>query len=137
VIIGQNPGWVNELRGSCRRIAGPRPPRVLVERCAADEPANTRRTVPGIDVVFVASTDLGSFSGLRQGAAKYEALVTRVLESTTKAGLKVGGPQAWKDTRKGYGFFQDRTRPACFAPRARRTRRATGGRGSAARGGAD
>ncbi len=62
--------------------------------------------VPGIDVVFVASTDLGSFSGFRQGDAKYEALVTRVLDTTTRAGLKVGGPQAWKDTRKGYSFFQ-------------------------------
>jgi hypothetical protein len=32
--------------------------------------------------------------------------VTRVLDATTKAGLKVGGPVAWKDTRKGYTFFQ-------------------------------
>jgi 2-keto-3-deoxy-L-rhamnonate aldolase RhmA len=62
--------------------------------------------VRGVDVVFVASTDLGSFSGFRQGDAKYEALVTRVLETTTKAGLKVGGPLAWKDTRQGYRFFQ-------------------------------
>jgi 2-keto-3-deoxy-L-rhamnonate aldolase RhmA len=62
--------------------------------------------VPGVDAIFVASTDLGSFSGLRQGDAKYEALVTRVLEVTTRAGLAVGGPSAWKDTRKGYSFFQ-------------------------------
>ena len=62
--------------------------------------------VPGVDAIFVASTDLGSFSGFRQGDAKYEALVTRVLEVTTKAGLAVGGPSAWKDTRKGYSFFQ-------------------------------
>ena len=63
-------------------------------------------SVPGVDAIFVASTDLGSFSGFRQGDAKYEALVTRVLEVTTKAGLAVGGPAAWKDTRKGYSFFQ-------------------------------
>jgi 4-hydroxy-2-oxoheptanedioate aldolase len=62
--------------------------------------------VPGIDLVFVASTDLGSFSGLRQGDAKYEALVTRVVDATAKAGLKLGGPLAWKDSRKGYVFFQ-------------------------------
>ena len=62
--------------------------------------------MPGIDVVFVASTDLGSFSGLKQGDPKYEALVTRVVESTARAGLKLGGPLAWKNSRKGYTFFQ-------------------------------
>jgi 2-keto-3-deoxy-L-rhamnonate aldolase RhmA len=62
--------------------------------------------VPGVDVVFVASTDLSSFSGLKQNEPNYEALVTKVLETTTKAGLKVGGPLAWKDSRKGYAFFQ-------------------------------
>ena len=68
--------------------------------------------VPGVDVVFVASTDLGSFSGLRQGDPKYESLVTRVLDSTTKAGLKAGGPLAWKNSRKGYAFFQGPTETA-------------------------
>ena len=68
--------------------------------------------VPGVDVVFVASTDLSSFSGLKQGDAKYESLVTRVLDTTTKAGLKVGGPLAWKSSRKGYAFFQGPTESA-------------------------
>lgn len=68
----------------------------------ADELAN----VPGVDVVFVASTDLSSFSGLKQGDPKYEAMVTKVLEATTKAGKKVAGPLAWKGSRKGYTFFQ-------------------------------
>lgn len=77
------------------------PPGVdIVERIAA---------VPGIDVVFVASTDLGSFSGFRQGDPKYEALVTKVVAATAKAGLKVGGPLAWKNSRKGYTFFQGPT----------------------------
>ena len=77
--------------------------------------------VPGIDVVFVASTDLGSFSGLRQGDAKYEALVTAVLDSTTKAGRKVGGPLAWKDTRKGYSFFQGPSETALLRAGSRAT----------------
>ena len=72
----------------------------IVDRIAA---------VPGIDVVFVASTDLSSFSGLKQKEPKYEALVTKILETTTKAGLKVGGPLAWKDSRTGYAFFQGPT----------------------------
>jgi 2-keto-3-deoxy-L-rhamnonate aldolase RhmA len=74
------------------------PPGVdIVDRIAA---------VKGIDVVFVASTDLGSFSGYKQGDASYEALVTRVEQSVNRAGLKLGGPLAWKDTRRGYSFFQ-------------------------------
>jgi 2-keto-3-deoxy-L-rhamnonate aldolase RhmA len=78
----------------------------MIENPAGVAIADKIAAVRGVDVVFVASTDLGSFSGFRQGDAKYEALVTTVLEQTTKAGRKVGGPLAWKDTRKGYSFFQ-------------------------------
>jgi 2-keto-3-deoxy-L-rhamnonate aldolase RhmA len=69
----------------------------LVDRIAA---------VPGVDVVFVASTDLASFSGFKQNDPQYEALVTKVVQTTVKAGLKLGGPLAWKNSRKGYAFFQ-------------------------------
>ena len=78
----------------------------MIENPAGVAIADKIAAVPGVDAIFIASTDLGSFSGLRQGDDKYEALVTRVLEATTKAGLAVGGPSAWKDTRKGYSFFQ-------------------------------
>jgi 2-keto-3-deoxy-L-rhamnonate aldolase RhmA len=78
----------------------------LIENPKGVEIADQIAAVPGIDVVFVASTDLGSFSGLRQGDPQYEAMVTRVLSITTSAGRKVGGPLAWKDTRQGYSFFQ-------------------------------
>ncbi len=61
---------------------------------------------PGVDVVFVASSDLSSFTGRRQGDPDYEALVTRVKEATLDAGLKVGGPMAWLESREGYSFFQ-------------------------------
>jgi 2-keto-3-deoxy-L-rhamnonate aldolase RhmA len=78
----------------------------MIENPAGVAIADKIAAVPGVDAIFIASTDLGSFSGLRQGDDKYEALVTRVLEATTRAGLAVGGPSAWKDTRKGYSFFQ-------------------------------
>lgn len=61
--------------------------------------------VPGVDVIFVASTDLGSFSGHKQGEPQYEALVTKVHDVTLKGGLKLGGPLAWKN-RDGFTFFQ-------------------------------
>lgn len=68
----------------------------------AEEIAST----PGVDVVFIASTDLGSFSGFKQGDPRYEALVEKALTAIHKAGKHAAGPLAWKNTRKGYTFFQ-------------------------------
>jgi 2-keto-3-deoxy-L-rhamnonate aldolase RhmA len=59
-----------------------------------------------VDVIFAASTDLSSFSGLRQGDPAYEALVTRIKDATLAAGKYLAGPSAWKGTRDGYTFFQ-------------------------------
>lgn len=62
-------------------------------------------TVPGVDVLFAAATDLQSFSGKPQGAPEYETLVTTIHDETLKAGLKLGGPLAWTN-RDGFSFFQ-------------------------------
>lgn len=78
----------------------------MIENPAGVDIADRIAAVPGVDVVFVASTDLSSFSGLKQNEPKYEALVTRVTDTTAKAGLTLGGPLAWKNSRKGYAFFQ-------------------------------
>jgi 2-keto-3-deoxy-L-rhamnonate aldolase RhmA len=59
-----------------------------------------------VDVVFAASSDLGSFTGLRQGNPEYEAIITRIKDATLAAGKHLAGPSAWKDTRDGYTFFQ-------------------------------
>ena len=67
-----------------------------------DQVANTE----GVDVVFIASSDLGSFTGKRQGDPEYEALVTQVKDATLGAERYVGGPLAWSTTRAGYRFFQ-------------------------------
>src|SRR3954452_8711072 len=63
----------------------------------AEEMAST----PGVDVIFAASTDLGSFSGYKQGDPQYEALVEKIKAATERAGKKVAGPVAWKTTRQG------------------------------------
>jgi 2-keto-3-deoxy-L-rhamnonate aldolase RhmA len=78
----------------------------MIENPAGVEIVDKIAAVPGVDAVFVASTDLGSFSGLRQGDPRYEALVDRVVAAVQKAGLALGGPDAWRTTRKGYTFFQ-------------------------------
>ena len=59
----------------------------------------------GVDVVFAASGDLGSYSGFKQGDPQYEALVTAIHDATLKAGRRLGGPQAWMN-RQGFSFFQ-------------------------------
>jgi 2-keto-3-deoxy-L-rhamnonate aldolase RhmA len=61
--------------------------------------------VPGVDVVFAASTDLGSFSGLAQGDPLYEQMVMEIADATLSAGRYLGGPQAWMN-RPGFKFFQ-------------------------------
>jgi hypothetical protein len=49
----------------------------MVEKIAA---------VPGVDVIFAASSDLSSFSGFKQRQPQYEALVTKIHDATMKAG---------------------------------------------------
>lgn len=77
----------------------------MIESPAGVAIAGEIASTPGVDVVFVASTDLGSFSGLKQGDPKYEALATTVHDATLKAGKHLAGPLAWKQ-RPGYTFFQ-------------------------------
>ena len=61
--------------------------------------------VPGVDVIFAASGDLGSFTGWERSDPRYKALVTKIHDATLKAGKKLGGPSAWHD-RHGFSFLQ-------------------------------
>ena len=78
---------------------------IMIETPIGVDVADKIAAVPGVDVVFAASTDLGNFSGYKQGDPQYEKLVTRIHDETLKAGRKLGGPLAWKD-RQGFSFFQ-------------------------------
>jgi 2-keto-3-deoxy-L-rhamnonate aldolase RhmA len=80
----------------------------MIENPAGVDMVEKIAAVPGIDVIFAASTDLASFSGFKQREPKYEALVTRIHDSTLKAGLVLAGPLAWKDQaeRPDFRFFQ-------------------------------
>lgn len=77
----------------------------MIESPAGVAIADQIAAIPGVDVVFVASTDLGSFSGLKQGQPEYEALVTRIKTAVLANKKILAGPLAWKD-RPGYHFFQ-------------------------------
>ena len=74
---------------------------MMIETPAGAAVADQIAAVPGVDVVFIGSGDLGNFSGKRQGDAEYEAMVTRIHDATLKAGKKLAGPLAWKD-RPGF-----------------------------------
>jgi 2-keto-3-deoxy-L-rhamnonate aldolase RhmA len=79
---------------------------IMIETPLGVDNAEKIAAVPGVDVIFAASTDLGNFSGYKQGDPQYEKMVTRIHDVTLKAGLKLGGPQAWKGNRGGFTFFQ-------------------------------
>jgi 2-keto-3-deoxy-L-rhamnonate aldolase RhmA len=78
---------------------------VMIETPTGVENAEKIASVPGIDVIFAASTDLGNFSGHKQGEKEYESLVTRIHDVTLEHGIRLGGPQAWMG-RQGFSFFQ-------------------------------
>ena len=77
----------------------------MIESPAGVENADAIANVPGVDVVFVAATDLFSFSGLAQGNPQYEAMVTRIHDVTLQSGRKLGGPMNWRN-RANFSFFQ-------------------------------
>jgi len=83
----------------------------MIESPAGVGIADAIAAVPGVDVIFAASTDLGSFSGLAQTDPLYEQMVTEIADATRAAGLYLGGPQAWMD-RTGFAFFQGPTETA-------------------------
>jgi 4-hydroxy-2-oxoheptanedioate aldolase len=84
---------------------------VMIENPEGVKIADQLAAIPGVDVVFAASTDIGSFSGFpptgpdRKGNPQYEALITKIHDSVLKANKYLGGPLNWKE-RHGYKFFQ-------------------------------
>ncbi|HUA20340.1 MAG TPA: aldolase/citrate lyase family protein [Bryobacteraceae bacterium] len=78
---------------------------IMIETPIGVANAEKIASVPGVDVIFAASVDLGNFSGHKQGDPEYDALVKRIHDVTLAHGIKLGGPQAWNN-RQGFSFFQ-------------------------------
>ena len=78
---------------------------IMIETPTGVANAEKIASVPGVDVIFAASVDLGNFSGHKQGDPEYDALVKRIHDVTLAHGIKLGGPQAWNN-RQGFTFFQ-------------------------------
>ena len=64
----------------------------MIESPAGAEVADQIAAVPGVDAVFAAATDIGSFSGLRQGDPGYEAIIDQIRDRTLGAGSRTGWP---------------------------------------------
>jgi 2-keto-3-deoxy-L-rhamnonate aldolase RhmA len=70
--------------------------------------------VPGVTAVFAASTDLGNFTGYRQGNPDYERAINIVHDAAINAGVRLCGPLAWRD-RPDFTCFQAGSETAAIA----------------------
>ena len=77
---------------------------VMIESPDGVEIVDKIAAVPGIDVVFAASGDIGSFTGYSMDDPRYEALIQKIHDATLRAGKKLGGPLSWHD-REGFSLF--------------------------------
>jgi 2-keto-3-deoxy-L-rhamnonate aldolase RhmA len=77
----------------------------MIESPAGVAIADKIAAVPGVDVVFAASGDLGSFTGYERDDPRYMKLVNEIHDKTLAAGKYLAGPAAWRD-REGFLFFQ-------------------------------
>jgi len=77
----------------------------MIESPAGVAIADKVAAVSGVDVVFVASSDLSSFTGYQRDDPRYMKLVNEIKDKTLAAGKYLAGPAAWRD-REGYLFFQ-------------------------------
>ena len=78
---------------------------IMIETPAGVANAGKIAAVPGVDVVFAASGDIGSFTGWERDDPRYVKLITKVHDDTLAAGKILGGPWSWND-RHGFTFFQ-------------------------------
>lgn len=79
---------------------------LMIETLQGVENVEEIAQVEGVDALFIASGDLGNFSGYRQGEPQYEALVDRIAAAAEANDLPLCGPLAWRASREGFSCFQ-------------------------------
>jgi len=78
---------------------------LMIETLEGLKNADEIAKVPGVTAIFAASSDIGNFSGYKQGDPDYERMINIVHDAAIKAGKKLCGPFAWKD-RPDFTCFQ-------------------------------
>jgi 2-keto-3-deoxy-L-rhamnonate aldolase RhmA len=91
---------------------------LMIETLEGLKNADEIAKVPGVSAIFAASSDLGNFSGYRQGDPDYERAINMVHDAALKAGVKLCGPLAWRD-RPDFTCFQAGNETAQIARGAR------------------
>lgn len=84
---------------------------LMIETLEGLKNADEIAKVPGVTAIFAASSDLGNFSGYKQGDPDYERAINIVHDAAIKAGKKLCGPFAWKD-RPDFTCFQAQSETA-------------------------
>jgi 2-keto-3-deoxy-L-rhamnonate aldolase RhmA len=87
---------------------------LMIETLEGLKNADEIAKVPGVDAIFAASSDLGNFSGYKQGDPDYERAINIVHDAALKAGVKLCGPWAWRD-RPDFTCFQASNEMAAIA----------------------
>jgi 2-keto-3-deoxy-L-rhamnonate aldolase RhmA len=77
----------------------------MIETVGGAAQAREIASIPGVDALFAASSDLGNFSGYKQGDPDYERLINVVHDAALAAGKRLCGPLAWRD-RPDFTCFQ-------------------------------
>ncbi|HKA41465.1 MAG TPA: aldolase/citrate lyase family protein [Burkholderiales bacterium] len=91
---------------------------LMIETLEGLKNADEIAKVPGVTAIFAASSDLGNFSGYKQGDPDYERAINIVHDAAVKAGVKLCGPFAWKD-RPDFTCFQAQNERAQISRGAR------------------
>jgi 2-keto-3-deoxy-L-rhamnonate aldolase RhmA len=78
---------------------------LMIETLEGLKNADEIAKVPGVTAIFAASSDIGNFSGFKQGDPDYERAINIVHDAALRAGVKLCGPLAWKD-RPDFTCFQ-------------------------------
>ncbi len=86
----------------------------MIETVGGAAQAREIAAIPGVDAVFAASSDLGNFSGYKQGDPDYERLINVVHDAALAAGKRLCGPLAWRD-RPDFTCFQAGSETAAIA----------------------
>jgi 2-keto-3-deoxy-L-rhamnonate aldolase RhmA len=87
---------------------------LMIETLEGLKHADEIAKVPGVHAIFAASSDLGNFSGYKQGDPDYEREINIVHDAAIKAGVKLCGPWAWRD-RPDFTCFQAGNEMAAIA----------------------
>jgi len=85
----------------------------MIETVGGAAQAREIASISGVDALFAASTDLGNFSGYKQGDPDYERLINVVHDAALAAGKRLCGPFAWRD-RPDFTCFQNGSEAAAI-----------------------